>query len=334
VPTVDCHTHVFCWGERPEEGFLSERLRRRWLTRLIRWLTRIDHEPGADLSAKMRHRLLRDVRASRLDYAVVLAQDARYRADGSRDDAGTHFFVSNDYVLALARDEPRIVPGCSINPWRADALAELERIAEAGGRLVKVHTAIQGVDPALPQFDPFYRRAAELGVTLMFHTGYEHSSQIVSQQFTDPERLARPLGHGGRVIAAHCGTCAFFDPEDYYPRFVRMMTAHDNLYGDTAVLASLIRPRALRRLEREPAELRSRLLHGSDYPLPPSRVPYLARVGLLPPERRNPLDLDLRIKQSFDLGPRYAEQVLELLGIEGASGQRPAVVPRPASSRT
>jgi hypothetical protein len=36
---------------------------------------------------------------------------------------------------------------------------------------------------------------------------------------------------------------------------------------------------------------------------------------LFPVERSNPLDLDLRIKTSFDLGPGYAGQLLDLMGM-------------------
>jgi predicted TIM-barrel fold metal-dependent hydrolase len=312
-PIVDAHTHVFCWGENPEEGYLSERTRRAWLTRLVIWLTGLRKEAGATISEKIRSRLLRQAMASRLDSLVVLAQDAVYRRDGTRDDSATHFYVSNDYVFGLARDCPKILPGCSINPLRADALHELERCHEAGSRLVKVHTAIQGVDPSRRELDPFYKLAGELGMVLMFHTGYEHSCTVVSQKFTDPRNLARPLDHGGVVIAAHCGTCAFWDPEDNYPRFVEMMHRYDNLYGDTAVLASLIRWRSLGKLSRESESLRSRLIHGSDYPFPPARLPYLHRTGLFPAERRNPFDLDYRIKSSFNLGSGYGGQLFDLL---------------------
>ncbi len=315
TPIVDAHTHVFCWGENPKEGYLSQRTRRAWLTRAVMWLTGLKHEAGATITAKIRSRLVRQVLASRLDYFVVLAQDAVSRPDGTCDDAATHFYVSNDYVLDLARDCPKIIPGCSINPWRCDALHELERCRAAGSRLVKVHTAIQGVDPSRAELDPFYKLAVELGVVLTFHTGYEHSCTVVSQKFTDPRKLARPLDHGGPVIAAHCGTCAFWDPEDYFPRFVEMMIRHDNLYGDTAVMASLIRWRSLSKLSRECEALRSRLIHGSDYPFPPARLPYLHRTGLFPAERNNPFDLDYRIKTSFDLGPRYGGQMLDLLGL-------------------
>jgi predicted TIM-barrel fold metal-dependent hydrolase len=312
---VDAHTHIFCWGENPADGFLSMRTRSAWKTRLLSALLGIRREPGRNLSAKMRNRLLRHVRTSRLDHVIVLAQDAVYHPDGTRNDSATHFYVSNDYVLGLARECPAIIPGCSINPIRRDALAELERCRSAGCRLVKIHTAIQGVDPERPEFDPFYRLARELGMVLMFHTGYEHSCTVVSQKYTDPARLARALDHGGPVVAAHCGTCAFFDPEDHYPHFVRMMERYPNLYGDTAILASLIRWFALRRLSRETITLKGRIVHGSDYPFPPSVLPYVLRVGLFPPERGNPLDLDLRIKESFELGPGYRSQILRLMGL-------------------
>src|SRR5437016_1900511 len=108
--TIDAHTHIFCWGENPADGYLSEKTRRSWLTRLLLYLTGIRRERGETLSEKMRNRLLRQVAGSRLDDAVVLAQDAAYRPDGSRDDAATHFYVANDYVLRLAADCRRILP--------------------------------------------------------------------------------------------------------------------------------------------------------------------------------------------------------------------------------
>jgi predicted TIM-barrel fold metal-dependent hydrolase len=123
------------------------------------------------------------------------------------------------------------------------------------------------------------------------------------------------LDGGNTVIAAHCGTCAFFDREDYYPNFIEMMNRYDNLYGDTAIMASLVRWFSLRRLSREAESIRARILHGSDYPFPPARLPYLFRTGLFPRERKNPLDMDYRIKRSFELGPSYASRLAAMLGI-------------------
>ncbi len=312
-PRIDAHTHIFCWGENPRDGYLSQRTRKAMITKLVLKLTGVLKESGENISEKMRNRYLRQIRASKLDFAVALAQDAVYREDGSRDDGSTHFYVSNDYVLDLAKRCPKVLPGCSINPIRKDALQELERCHAAGARLVKVHTAIQGVDPSREEFDPFYELAKDLNVVLMFHTGYEHSCTVVSQKFTDPRKLERPLGHGGTIIAAHCGTCAFFDAEDYYPNFIEMMTRFPNLYGDTAIMTNLMRWRSMKRLSRADASIRSRIVHGSDYPFPPGRLPFVLRTGLFPAERHNPFDMDLRIKESFDLGPDYSTVMLQLL---------------------
>lgn len=316
-PVIDAHIHVFCWGENPDDGFMSDSTRRALLTRLLVWLTKLKNETGENLSEKMRNMLLRHLEESTLNYAIVLAQDAVYREDGSRNDAATHFYVSNDYILELARDCPKVLPGVSINLWRSDALQELERCHAAGSRLVKIHTSIQGVDPSLERFDPFYRLALDLKMVLLFHTGYEHTCHVVSQKYADPALLARPLDHGLTVIAAHLGTCAFFDAENFYPNFVRMMGRYTNLYGDTAVLATSIRWFALKRLSCEPVWLRNRIIHGSDYPLPPSRLPYLFRTGLFPKERSNPLDMDLLIKRAYRLGPNYESQIWRLLSDGG-----------------
>jgi len=331
---VDCHTHIFCWGENPNEGFLSPRTQQGWITRAVLFLTRLKSEPGATMSEKIRNRLIRELTESQLDYAVVLAQDGVYNEHGEIDRERTHFFVANDTVLRLAEDCPKIIPGCSINPMRHDAIEELERIHTAGGRLIKIHTAIQGVDPSLEQFEPFYRRAVELNMVLMFHTGYEHSCTVISQKFTDPRRLVRPLDVGATVIAAHCGTCACFDRESYYPGFIEMMHRYPNLYGDTAVLASFIRPTALGRLAKEPQSIRDRILHGSDYPLPPSRLPYLHRTGVFPEERHNSLDLDLHIKQSYGFSDGYTSRILELLGMETPMSSQERVTQAGTSSIT
>jgi 1-acyl-sn-glycerol-3-phosphate acyltransferase len=129
---ADTHAHAFCWGENPVEGFLSKRSRSGWPTRWLLWSSGIRRERGETLSDKMRNRLLRQVADSQMDYVVVLAQDAVYWEDGSRDDAATDFFVSNRYVLELAERSPKVLAGCSINPIRKDALAELDRCYAAG----------------------------------------------------------------------------------------------------------------------------------------------------------------------------------------------------------
>ncbi len=42
---VDAHTHVFCWGENPGDGFMSDVTQRTLLTRLLVWITKLKREP-------------------------------------------------------------------------------------------------------------------------------------------------------------------------------------------------------------------------------------------------------------------------------------------------
>ena len=60
-PVVDVHTHIFCWGENPTDGFISGVTQRAWLTRLLLWMTKLRREPGENLSAKMRNMLFREL---------------------------------------------------------------------------------------------------------------------------------------------------------------------------------------------------------------------------------------------------------------------------------
>ncbi len=313
---VDGHTHIFCWGENPKEGFLSQRTQKSIISKLLLRLSGIKKERGDTISEKIYNRLFKDLESTELDYIVLFAQDAIYKDGADIDYERTHFYVSNDYVLELAKRSDKIIPCTSINPMRKDSIRELDRVRDAGCKLVKIHTAIQGVSPDLPEFEAFYRHAAKIGITLIFHTGYEHSCQVVSQKFTDPKKLSRALDQGGNIIAAHCGTCAFWDKEDYYPHFIEMMHQYDNLYGDTAVMAGLVRLNACGKLAAESKTVTSRIIHGSDYPIPPSRIPHRKHVGLFPKYRKNLLDLDLNIKRAYNYGPRYENLILELIGFE------------------
>ena len=155
---LDIHTHVFCWGENPREGFLSESTRRAWLTRLVIRLTGLNREHGDTRSEQIRNRLTRQVDQSQFDRVVVLAQDAVYRPEGTPDLDRTHFYVSNDYVLDLADRHEKVLAGCSINPLRRDALEELEARAwkeqgAAAGDVVAQHAHFAGQQRALGACD-------------------------------------------------------------------------------------------------------------------------------------------------------------------------------------
>src|ERR671929_200314 len=98
--------------------------------------------------------------------------------------------------------------------------------------------------------------------------------RFMHRRVADPRLLEPALRRGVTVIAAHCATRATLWDTDYLPEFVRLAREHERLFGDTAALNLPTRSYAYRTLLRDP-EVRSKLVHGSDWPIlsvPPVRV--------------------------------------------------------------
>ena len=68
----------------------------------------------------------------------LLAFDAFYEKDGTRNNAKTTLYVPNDYSLKLGAEFPEyFYPVGSVNPYRVDAERELERCARRGITIIK-----------------------------------------------------------------------------------------------------------------------------------------------------------------------------------------------------
>ncbi len=207
--------------------------------------------------------LVRDLNASSLSAAVLLAYD------WVRDERGTprkdlsDLFVSNNAVFRAARRSPKLLPGVSIHPARPDAFDELERCAARGAVLLKLLPCVQNVDPNLPRYARFWRRLAELGMPLLAHTGGEFCVRSVRDDLKAPGCLRLPLECGVNVVAAHCATRALPWDGDHFEEFLAMRDRYPNFYGDLSPLSHITHLRSLERLRREPQQI----LHGTDYPV-------------------------------------------------------------------
>jgi predicted TIM-barrel fold metal-dependent hydrolase len=74
----------------------------------------------------------------------------------------------NDALLALAAKHPNMVPIATVHPYDGPAaLAELQRVAALGVKLLKIHPHTQKFDPADPRVLALVRRAGELGVAIV-----------------------------------------------------------------------------------------------------------------------------------------------------------------------
>ena len=266
---IDVHTHICALGRG---GMTSEKLIRSPAFRFMRWRLGIRGERST-WPAQLEQAMLGTIDASGLDKAVILAFDAVYREDGTRDDANTHLFVENDYVAELAARHPKVLFGASIHPYRRDAVEELERCLKMGAVLVKWLPLTQIMNPADPRCFPFYDALAHYRIPLLCHTGGEQTLTAPDRTVRDPARLLPALQRGVTVVAAHCGTRSLWWEESYLETFCQMAKEHDRLYGDTAAITLPTRNYCLERILSD-AQVRSKLVHGSDWPViawPPVR---------------------------------------------------------------
>jgi len=124
----------------------------------------------------------------------------------------------------------------------------------------------QNINCADRRFTKFWERMAEAKLPLLAHTGGEHTLPVVRPDFSDPRVLTLPLEIGVTVIAAHSGTKSGLTDPEYFHVFAEMTRRFPNFYGDTSAFNVPLRGRHTRECLREP--LASRLVHGSDFPVP------------------------------------------------------------------
>lgn len=261
----------------------------------------------------------------------ILAMDRNYRSDGTPDLERTEFYVPNEYVVRLAETYPDIfTPVISVHPARPDALAELERWAARGVRRLKWLPNAQGIDPADPRWDSFYRRMRELGMSLLTHAGEEKAVGAAgAQALGNPLRLRRPLDAGLTVIVAHCASLGRNEDLDNpgrkasnYELFRRLMADEryrGRLFGDISALTQINRLRVCRKALGDTA-LQERLVNGSDYPLPALNLviwtAQAARQGLITRRERRALN------EIYKVNPLLFDFVLKRTLKDPKSGRR------------
>ena len=194
--------------------------------------------------------LLRAVRSMGAQYAVVLNIATNPRQQKS----------VNDYAMAIDALEGLVAFG-SVHPDSPYALDELERLARAGIKGIKLHPDYQHFFVDDERVFPLYEKAAELGLITVFHAGYDIG--LPDPLHCSARALARalPAFNGGKVVAAHMGG---------YMQWLEALEhlAGLDIYFDTSYSYSrLPAPWAKRIIEKHSA---ARILFGSDMPWSPT----------------------------------------------------------------
>ncbi|HZN65186.1 MAG TPA: amidohydrolase family protein [Tepidisphaeraceae bacterium] len=311
---LDVHVHV-C-AATPGHGSMSQELLDSLPFRFMRW--RLGLGPyHADTERELEAKLSESIdETEKLDAVVALAFDAVHDNDGNRDVKNTHLYVTNDYGIELARKYPKMLFGCSVHPYRKDAVAEVERCAKAGAVLMKWLPNTQCFNPSDERCFPVYEALAHHKLTLLSHTGGEKSLPVLDRTVGDPALLEPAVKRGVTVIAAHCGTRSGRADPDYLPTFMRMAREHEHFYGDTSALNLPTRSYAYRHVLGDQV-VREKLVHGSDWPILP--VPPLRHLGLggswAAWRERNWLRRDVLIKQRIGFDDAYWHRAAKVLGV-------------------
>lgn len=309
---IDCHVHL--WARSHKSGGYM----RLGITGNLMMLA-VSHviggvRKGEEHRAEERYVdwLSKQVAASELNRAVLLALDQVYTKNGTVDLKQSRFFVPNHFVSHHCRRYPKhFLFGASVHPYRKDALDSLDRQKERGAVLIKLLPNSQGFDPSDPDLVHYYRKLAELHLPLLIHAGYEHSIPVIDQLWGDPVLLRRALDQGTTVIVAHGGTAGRFHRRETFGSFLKLLAGYPNCYGDTSALTNLWRAKYLKELlcprimeQRYGVHITSvleRFVHGSDFPAPVTPLAFgvhnarKARAAL--PDKSNRLQLDIAVKR-------------------------------------
>ena len=309
---IDVHVHISAC--LPGHGSMSTHMRRRFLTRFLR--VRFGVYGDDEATEKGFEALLKKTldETTDLDAAVVLAFDQVYDEQGNADPERTHLYVTNDYIMELAARHPKMLFGASVNPYRKDAVAELERCVKGGAVLVKWLPITQGFDPSNKLCFPLYEAMAHHKIPLLCHTSGERALPVIAPEFDSPHLLRPALERGVTVIAAHCGSKATRWATGYVKEFCEMAIEHEHFYGDTSALNLSPRWHAYDHVLKD-ERVRNKLVHGSDWPIismpPPKYVPVLKIPGLM--LDMNWMRRDVKIKQEMGFDDAYFRRAAKVL---------------------
>lgn len=168
----------------------------------------------------------------------------------------------NEFVAAIARNEPRVLGCATVFPGEDGAVSILEDAFALGLRGVKLHCHVQCVSPDAPEMNAIYETCAAAGRPVVMHAGREPSSphyKCDTYALCSAERIGRVLEEHPKLhlVVPHLGA-------DEFDAFERLLLRHDNLWLDTTMaLAEYFPVPTPARLVRARPE---RILYGTDFP--------------------------------------------------------------------
>lgn len=286
---IDTHVHLV--GMQEENGcFASKKMQSGLVFHLLSFALGMRGIDKDELDRAYREKMVSWVQGCEVDAVGVLALDGVYDDRGEFDRKRTSVLVSNEYLFDVCDDDPaQLLPIASVNPKRADALEELDRVAESGAVAIKTLPNSQDFDPANEAYRDFWERMAKYELPLLTHTSFEHTIPPIEQAWGKPERLKLPLECGVKVIAAHCAGSGVAHLEEDFDHWLEMLEDYPNLYGDISAMASVSRFPYIHKVLASELALERTIL-GSDFPVPVSPVVFAFQIGFARVRELNAID--------------------------------------------
>lgn len=319
---VDMHCHIAGIGAGDSGCWVSPRMLNNWRFKFYLHSFGVSRrellEQGDGLVAD---RISESLTHSQfVSKAVLLALDGVIGANGQLDTNRTEVFVPDEFVAAMAARHTNLLFGASVNPYRRDALEQLEWAKAHGAVLVKWIPPVMEIDPGDPRLVPFYRKLVELNLPLLSHTGRERSFSRATKDLSDPEKLRLPLSLGVTVVAAHIASSEKYHGERGPDRLARLMREFPNLYTDISALTLINKPGSLREAVTRP-EFAGRLVYGTDFPLinTPLVSPWYSfrlslRQKISIQRTHNPWDRDVLIKHDLGVSTETFARSAQMFG--------------------
>lgn len=253
--------------------------------------------------------------------AIVLPIHKAIHEDGFVDWNKTGNFLKNQsaWITAVSFQDShsKIYAAVSVHPFDKKWKIKLLKAYEKGIRLVKWMPP-QSIPPDSPKLKEFYQTLSDLKMTLIAHTGPEHTIPTSEENrewedYGNPLRFRLALERGVDVIMAHCGHRDRIPDLDHPDKplvtglqlFLRIAREayqknqsgewKGKVYGDLAAVTTHYGVEFVKELLMHVNEPGIRYIYGSDYPhinlIQPGKDAYdlCAKAGLLTRSKVKPL---------------------------------------------
>ncbi len=176
---------------------------------------------------------------------------------------------TNDYVAGIVKTYPdQFIGFASVDPWKGKiAVMELERsVKELGLKGLKLHPVHQSFFPNDTHFYPLYEKAQDLGVPVLFHSGFAGAGAGTPGGSGLKLKYSAPIP-GIDDVAADFPALTIIMAHPAWPwtdEQIAVALHKANVYLDLSGWSPRFIPEAL--IREANTRLQDKVLFGSDYP--------------------------------------------------------------------